>query len=469
MTDIFLSYTKRDRDTARRVTKALGSAGWSVWWDRRIPVGKTWRDVLGHALEDSRCVVVLWSAESIKSEWVCEEATEGRRLGKLFPVMIEAVRPPAGFREIQAADLTGWDGSPDFDGLRILLSDIESLLGKPRGNTADSSASASLHSAGLADATHNPDKLHNPNDLPGWGTRGASLRWPLRALAGGVLLASGIAFIGQRLFPPPNSPEMETPSLQPEPSVPPATSAAAAAAAQAVIPELRVAIDPTYEPFTYKTPAGEPAGFDVEIAEALCTEIQRKCVYVEQVWDSMIPGLQARKYDVIISSMSITDERKQVVDFSDKYYKTPSRIVMKTDTGFTDLASLKGKRIGVLKRSTDEQYAMGELRPAGVNVVAYEAYDQVYLDIRSGRLDGMVADSVDVTRGFLSKPEGLGYGFVGPVLVDVKYYGHGVGVAMRKGEDQLREQINEAIKAIRVNGVYETVSKKYFDFDVYGD
>jgi len=252
------------------------------------------------------------------------------------------------------------------------------------------------------------------------------------------------------------------------PAPAPAT-AEAPATAPAAMPELRVAIDPTYEPFTFKTPDGQPTGFDIDIAQALCAEIQRKCVYVEQVWDSMIPGLQAKKYDVIISSMSITDERKQVVDFSDKYYNTPSRIVVKAGTPFTDLASLKGKNIGVLKGSTQEKYAMGELSPAGVKVVAYEAQDQVYLDIRSGRLDGTVADSVEVTGGFLSKPEGEGYGFVGPVLADVKYYGYGVGVAMRKGEDQLREQVNEAIQAIRANGVYDTVSKKYFDFDVYGE
>ncbi|MEZ5644262.1 MAG: ABC transporter substrate-binding protein [Burkholderiaceae bacterium] len=250
---------------------------------------------------------------------------------------------------------------------------------------------------------------------------------------------------------------------------PAAAEAPAAAPAPAPMAELKVAIDPTYEPFTYKTADGKPTGFDVDIAEALCNEIKRQCVYVEQVWDSMIPGLQARKYDVIVSSMSITDERKQVVDFSDKYYNTPSRIVVKADTPFTDLASLKGKKIGVLKGSTQEKYAMGELRPAGVNVVPYEAQDQVYLDIRSGRLDGTVADAVEVTGGFLSKPEGQGYGFVGPQLADVKYYGYGVGVAMRKGEDELRGQINDAIKAIRANGVYETVAKKYFNFDVYGE
>lgn len=249
---------------------------------------------------------------------------------------------------------------------------------------------------------------------------------------------------------------------------PAAPVAAPAPAAPAPLPELKVAIDPTYEPFTFKTADGKPTGFDVDIAEALCAEIKRQCVYVEQVWDSMIPGLQAKKYDVIISSMSITDERKQVVDFSDKYYNTPSRIVVKSETAFTDLTSLKGKKIGVLKGSTQEKYAMGELKPVGVNVVPYEAQDQVYLDIKSGRLDGTVADQVEVTGGFLSKDEGKGYGFVGPVLNDVKYFGHGVGVALRKGEDDLRNQLNAAIATIRSNGVYDTVSKKYFSFDVYG-
>lgn len=249
----------------------------------------------------------------------------------------------------------------------------------------------------------------------------------------------------------------------------PAPAPAAAPAAPAELPELKVAIDPSYEPFTFKTADGKPTGFDVDIAEALCNEVKRKCVYVEQVWDSMIPGLQAKKYDVIVSSMSITEERQQVVDFTDKYYNTPSRIVVKSSTPFTDLASLKGKKLGVLKGSTQEKYAMGDLKPVGVNVVPYEAQDQVYLDIKSGRLDGTVADTVEVTGGFLRKPEGKDYGFVGPVLNDPKYFGIGVGVALRKGETQLKDELNAAIKSIRSNGTYETISKKYFDFDVYGN
>lgn len=233
--------------------------------------------------------------------------------------------------------------------------------------------------------------------------------------------------------------------------------------------DLKVAIDPTYEPFTFKTADGKPAGFDVDIAQAICTELKRKCVFVEQVWDSMIPGLQARKYDIIVSSMSITEERKRVVDFSDRYYKTPSAIVVKKGTDYTGPASLKGKKIGVLKGSTQEKWAMGELKPAGVTVVPYEAQDQVYLDINAGRLDGTVADKVEVHGGFLSKPEGKDYGYVGHDQYEAKYYGEGIGIPVRKGRKDLLDQINAALKTIRSNGTYDQIAKKYFDFDPYGN
>jgi arginine/ornithine transport system substrate-binding protein len=232
--------------------------------------------------------------------------------------------------------------------------------------------------------------------------------------------------------------------------------------------ELKVAIDPTYEPFTFKTPDGKPAGFDIDIANAICTQIKRKCVFVEQVWDSMIPGLQAKKYDAIISSMSITADRLKVVDFTDKYYNTPTKIVVKNDIKFDGVASLKGKKLGVLKGSTQEKYANGELKKVGVIVTPYEAQDQVYLDIKSGRLDGTVADVLEVTGGFLSKPEGKDYVPVGPELFIPKYFGTGVGIAVRKSDGALKKELNAAIKAIRTDGTYKKINDKYFKFDVYG-
>jgi arginine/ornithine transport system substrate-binding protein len=232
--------------------------------------------------------------------------------------------------------------------------------------------------------------------------------------------------------------------------------------------DLKVAIDPTYEPFTFKTPDGKPTGFDVDIARALCEQIKRKCVFVEQVWDSMIPGLQAKKYDVIISSLSITADRLKAIDFTDKYYNTPSRIVLKKDVSYSGPASIKGKKIGVLKGSTQEKYAMGELKPAGVSVIPYEAQDQVYLDIKAGRLDGTVADFVEVTGGFLSKPEGRDYVLAGPELFMEKYFGTGVGIGLRKGDAALKGELNAAIQTLRDNGSYKKINDKYFKFDVYG-
>ena len=130
MADIFISYANEDRDRAAQLAAFLESAGWSVWWDRRIPAGRTWRAVLEEAVMDMRCMIVLWSQDSVKSQWVAEEAEEARRLGKtLVPVLIQRVEPPMGFRAIQAADLVGWDASPDDPAARQLIADLRSLLG----------------------------------------------------------------------------------------------------------------------------------------------------------------------------------------------------------------------------------------------------------------------------------------------------------------------------------------------------
>lgn len=232
--------------------------------------------------------------------------------------------------------------------------------------------------------------------------------------------------------------------------------------------ELKVAIDPTYEPFTFKTADGKPTGFDVDIANAICAQTKRKCVFVEQVWDGMIPGLIAKKYDTIISSMSITEERLKKVDFTDKYYNTGSKIVLKKDVKFAGIASIKGKKIGVLKGSTQEKYAKGELATQGVTVTTYDAQDQVYLDIKAGRLDGTVADELEVTGGFLSKPDGQNYTVVGEALFIPKYFGVGAGFAIRKGDKALKDELNAALKAIRANGTYKKINDKYFKIDVYG-
>ena len=131
MASIFLSYAHEDKARAEVLAKALEAEGWSVFWDRTIPTGSTWRDYIGRALHEARCVVVAWSKASITSDWVHEEADEGRERKILVPVLLENVKPPLGFRSIQAETLTDWNGSPSAGEFRKLVVDIEKLLSPP--------------------------------------------------------------------------------------------------------------------------------------------------------------------------------------------------------------------------------------------------------------------------------------------------------------------------------------------------
>jgi hypothetical protein len=131
MSDIFISYSKADRDRARRLADAFEAHGYSVWWDNKIPHGKTWRDVIGQALADARCVVVLWSKESIDSDFVHEEATYAKKRGKLVPVFIDPVDSPLGFGQIEGAQLAAWNGDPTDEEYRQLLVSVGEMLGRP--------------------------------------------------------------------------------------------------------------------------------------------------------------------------------------------------------------------------------------------------------------------------------------------------------------------------------------------------
>ena len=177
MADIFISYANEDRDRAAQLAAFLESAGWSVWWDRRIPAGRTWRAVLEEAVTDMRCMVVLWSEDSVKSPWVAEEAEEARRLGKtLVPVLIQRVEPPMGFRAIQAADLINWDASPDDPAARQLIADLGSLLGSRK------------EQPGIPIAHLEQPKTGTPFDRSSW----FSSHWPKAAL-GVFLVAVAVA------------------------------------------------------------------------------------------------------------------------------------------------------------------------------------------------------------------------------------------------------------------------------------
>ncbi|MDH3475113.1 MAG: ABC transporter substrate-binding protein [Rhodospirillales bacterium] len=231
--------------------------------------------------------------------------------------------------------------------------------------------------------------------------------------------------------------------------------------------KLRIGVEGAYPPFSWKEADGTLKGFDIDIALALCEKMGRECDLVEQDWDGIIPALLAKKYDAIVASMSITEERKKRVDFTDKYYNTPAKFVAKEDAGFDATpAGLKGKVVGV-QRGTIHQCYMEKMFP-DTELKLYGTQEEVFLDLGAGRIDAQISDSIQALEGFLSKDEGKGYAFLGGDQFDLECHGEGAGIALRKGEDDLRSSFNAAIQAIRDDGTYGKINEKYFDFDIFG-
>jgi len=230
---------------------------------------------------------------------------------------------------------------------------------------------------------------------------------------------------------------------------------------------LRIGVEGAYPPFSEKTASGDLVGFDIDIARALCAEMDVECTLVEQDWDGIIPALQAKKYDAIIASMSITPDRQKVVDFTDKYYQTPAKFAAKEGVDWADTPEgLAGKTIGVQRGTIHDDYVSALYTDSEIK--RYATQDEAYLDLQAGRVDAILADSIAVSDGFLKTEAGEGYAFFGSDHTDPQYFGEGAGIAVRKGEDDLRQSLNEAIAAIRENGVYKEINDKYFEFDIYG-
>jgi lysine-arginine-ornithine-binding protein len=242
----------------------------------------------------------------------------------------------------------------------------------------------------------------------------------------------------------------------------------AAGSAAAEMRKVRIGTEGAYPPFNSIDSGGNLVGFDIEIAKALCAAAEFECEFVVQDWDGIIPGLVAKKYDAIIASMSITEERKQTVDFTGKYYNTPAKFVAKKGAGLEiGFDSLAGKVVGVQRATIHENFLRDKF--PGIEVKVYATQDEANADLVAGRTDLVMADSVALLEGFLKTAEGADFEFVGPDYNDPTYHGEGAGIAIRKGETDLVEAFNAAIDKIRADGTYKTINDKYFDFDVYGE
>nr|WP_241269925.1 ABC transporter substrate-binding protein [Caballeronia sp. M1242] len=233
------------------------------------------------------------------------------------------------------------------------------------------------------------------------------------------------------------------------------------------ITQIRFAVDPSYPPFESKQPDGKLVGFDIDLGNALCAQMKVKCVWVENNFDGMIPGLKARKFDAVLSDMGITEERLKQIDFTEPLYDTHAQLVARAGSGILPTPqALKGKRVGVEQGTVQERYAKAKWEPQGVTVVAYGDQEQVEGDLVAGRIDAMFTDAAQAAIGFLKKPQGKPFALVGPIVEDKALIGPGTAIGLRKGDADLQKGLNQAFDAIKKDGTFKRIMAKYFATDV---
>ena len=225
--------------------------------------------------------------------------------------------------------------------------------------------------------------------------------------------------------------------------------------------EIRFGVDPSYAPFESKAADGNLVGFDIDLGNAICAELKVTCKWVESDFDGLIPGLKARKFDGVISSMTVTPAREKVVDFSEELFSGPTALVFKKGAGLdASVESLKGKTVGYEQGTIQEAYAKAVLDKAGIKTQAYANQDQVYADLISGRLDASIQDMLQAQLGFLKSPQGAGYELSKPVDSEMLPSKTAIGIA--KGNKDLQDLLNKGIKALHDDGTYARIQEQHF-------
>lgn len=221
---------------------------------------------------------------------------------------------------------------------------------------------------------------------------------------------------------------------------------------------IRIATEGAYPPFNSMTANGELVGFDVDIARALCDEMNRECEIIAQDWDGIIPSLINNKYDAVVASMSITEERLEIIDFTDPYYSNFLSIVGKTSAGLT-LADLDTRFIGAQRSTIGAQWVEDRFGRRG-SVRLYDSTPSGFFDLEAGRIDAFICDFAVALEWLKERPE-LGY------VEERLDFDDDVGIGLRKDEVELKAAFNTALREIRENGTYQLINDKYFTFDIF--
>lgn len=224
-----------------------------------------------------------------------------------------------------------------------------------------------------------------------------------------------------------------------------------------------IAAEP-YPPFTYKSAEGAWTGFEVELADAVCSEAGLDCQITPTAWSGIIPALNSGKIDIIMTSMSITEERDKVIDFSDPYYYTRGAYVASKDTDIEIPGGLGGKILGVQAATTHAAFARDALGDSGVEVKIYDTQEQANRDLLAGRVDLILADQIPMAE-FVERDDASGYE-IKEMAPKHPAFGEGIGIGLREDEDDLEEKLNKAVQAVLSNGTCKELSQKYFEQDI---
>lgn len=229
----------------------------------------------------------------------------------------------------------------------------------------------------------------------------------------------------------------------------------------AVEPSIRFGVEPFVPPFESRNDKGELIGLNIELGNALCTELQKRCVWVDQDYATNIAALEANRFDVIMP-MTATAARRERIDFTDNLYPLSNQLVARKGANLhPDVRSLEGKRIGVLAGTSREAFAKERWAPSGVTVRSFQFNDQLIASLLTGEIDATLQDSIEINEALLRHSRGAAFEFAGPPLKD-PMLGTGVAMAVRKTDSKLRDDLNAALERLKRNGAYQAITEEYF-------
>lgn len=229
---------------------------------------------------------------------------------------------------------------------------------------------------------------------------------------------------------------------------------------------ISIGVDGGFPPFNYVDANNELQGFDIEIAQALCAELQAKCRFVVQAWDAIIPGLIEGKYDAIVASMSMSAERKEQVAFTTRYYDSPSTLVAPKVQAFEspEPAGLAGVSLGVASSTSQEAYAREVY--AASTIVVFDNSAQLYEGLETGKVDVILEDKLAAYDWLANTKAGGCCEFKGEDIKDPAFFGEGAGIAVRKDDPEMLHDLQRALDTISANGTYDFINAEYFPFPI---